>query len=377
MSLPIVQADHDIGTKAKILSAKPSQKTTSEAHASSVTSLYGNDTENHRDRLSHLLSVMPAGVLVIDHKGRISLANEQAESLLEQNLVGQMWRDLIVKSFAPRADDGHEVSMRNGKRVKIQISALTQEKGQLVVITDLTETRHLQNRLSHLEKLSSLGKMMASLAHQVRTPLSSALLYAENLRTLCNDGELAEKFSDKLMDRLRDLETQVNDMLLFAKKDNNQVVSKTTVEQLSQMVSHQATELCAQHKVELNTQLSTSDMQLMANAPSLKGAINNLVCNAIHACKKTSTPALKILTQKTQLNSKNVLEIKVIDNGCGFEEAKMARIFEPFFTTKPQGTGLGLAVVNAVVNAHHGKILCGNNTDAGAWFSMYLPLIDE
>ncbi len=377
MSVPLIHADEHIGAVTKKIPAHSTQRINNNFSDSAISQLFVNDPENYRDRLSHLLAVMPAGVLVIDHKGRISLANKQAEALLEQDLVGQMWRELIVKAFAPRADDGHEVSMRNGKRVKIQISALTQEKGQLVVITDLTETRQLQNRLSHLEKLSSLGKMMASLAHQVRTPLSSALLYAENLRTLCQDGELAEKFSGKLMDRLHELETQVNDMLLFAKKDNNHVVAKTTLQQLNDETQKQAKELCAQHSIVLSASLTADNGSLMLNIPSVKGAINNLICNAIHACKKMPCPEITLSTHVTNSDGNNAVEVKITDNGTGVDSEKMMRIFEPFFTTKPQGTGLGLAVVNAVANAHQGKVLCGNNKSVGAWFAIQLPLINE
>ncbi|MEM0910060.1 MAG: ATP-binding protein, partial [Pseudomonadota bacterium] len=78
-----------------------------------------------------------------------------------------------------------------------------------------------------------------------------------------------------------------------------------------------------------------------------------------------------------QLNERRAIEIKLIDNGSGIDEEKVAKIFEPFFTTKPQGTGLGLAVVNTVVKAHQGEISCGNNSVAGAWFALYLPLIED
>jgi two-component system sensor histidine kinase FlrB len=161
-----------------------SKDSVSASKANNASSEEPDDKALNPNRFSHLLSVMPAGVLVIDHRGTVSLANKQASALLEEPLEGQLWRDVIARAFRPQADDGHEVSMRNGKRVKIDISPLTEEKGQLIVITDLTETRQMQQRLSHMQRLSSLGKMVASLAHQVRTPLSSALLYAENIKSV-------------------------------------------------------------------------------------------------------------------------------------------------------------------------------------------------
>ena len=86
-------------------------------------------------------------------------------------LENERWLDVIHRAFSPKDDDGHEVSLKDGRRVKLAISA--SDLGQLILITDLTETRLLQSRLSDLQRLSSLGKMVASLAHQVRTPLSA------------------------------------------------------------------------------------------------------------------------------------------------------------------------------------------------------------
>ena len=81
------------------------------------------------------------------------------------SLVGQKWFEVIQQAFSPREDDGHEISLRNGRKVRLAISAST--TGQLILITDLTETRLLQSRISDLQRLSSLGRMVASLAHQV------------------------------------------------------------------------------------------------------------------------------------------------------------------------------------------------------------------
>ena len=152
-------------------------------------------------RLEHLLQVMPAGVVVIDGKGHVKQANHLAKSLLGEPLEGQVWRNIIKRSFKPQADDGHEVSLFDGRKVKLSITPLVNEPGQLIVLTDLTETRQLQQRIGHLQKLSSLGKMVASLAHQIRTPLSAAMLYAANLSSGDLAKESRQRFSDKLLSR--------------------------------------------------------------------------------------------------------------------------------------------------------------------------------
>ena len=136
--------------------------------------------EQQVERYQQVLDVMPAGVILLDTQGIVREANPEASKLLELPLVGERWFEVIQKAFAPREDDGHEISLRNGRKVRLAISASA--TGQLILITDLTETRLLQSRISDLQRLSSLGRMVASLAHQVRTPLSSAMLYASNLK---------------------------------------------------------------------------------------------------------------------------------------------------------------------------------------------------
>ena len=124
-------------------------------------------------RYKQVLDVMPAGVILLDANGRVAEANPEAHRLLGEPLTQQRWFDVIQRAFSPRDDDGHE---------------------------DMTETRLLQSRVSDLQRLSSLGKMVASLAHQVRTPLSSAILYASNLGAPNLNNVTRQRFQFKLLD---------------------------------------------------------------------------------------------------------------------------------------------------------------------------------
>ena len=223
------------------------------------------ELNNKAKRLNHLLEVMPAGVIVLDQKGRIKQANQQAAELLGEPLEKELWREIILRLFKPQADDGHEVSLRDGRKVKISITPLVEEKGQLIVLTDLTETRELQSRISHLQRLSSLGKMVASLAHQVRTPLSSAMLYAANLRSLNLKNPMADRFTTNLQNRLKDLESQVNDMLLFAKSGEQQIVAPMTVTQVMVNGAEAVDALLATKSIQLNLDKKPSLQQLMGN----------------------------------------------------------------------------------------------------------------
>jgi two-component system sensor histidine kinase FlrB len=332
------------------------------------------ELNNKAKRLNHLLEVMPAGVIVLDQKGRIKQANQQAAELLGEPLEKELWREIILRSFKPQADDGHEVSLRDGRKVKISITPLVEEKGQLIVLTDLTETRELQSRISHLQRLSSLGKMVASLAHQVRTPLSSAMLYAANLRSLNLKNPMADRFTTNLQNRLKDLESQVNDMLLFAKSGEQQIVAPLTVSQVMVNGAEAVDALLATKSIQLKLDKKPSLHQLMGNETALTGAISNLLHNAIEVSKEGDV--IEIITDIVEENGAPYISIQIKDQGCGLSEHQIDSIFEPFFTTKTQGTGLGLAVVKSVAKSHHGLVKAANNIEGkGACFTLLLPCI--
>ena len=318
-------------------------------------------------RLEHLLQVMPAGVIVIDGKGVVRQANEQAKALLGEPLEEEVWRSIITRSFKPRADDGHEVSLVDGRRVKLSITPLENEPGQLIVITDLTETRQLQARVSHMQRLSSLGKMVASLAHQIRTPLSAAMLYASNLTRKGLGEEAQNQFANKLTDRLKELESQVNDMLLFAKSGEEQVVSNISLSDLLASLEGSAQTMTTQAQQSLVFSGFEQDALLTGNLTALQGALLNLIHNASQVTAKGE----RIVVNATVNNE--CLTIAIVDKGPGVPDSLKHKIFEPFFTTKTHGTGLGLAVVKSVVNAHNGTLSVSDMPQGGPCFSISLP----
>lgn len=321
------------------------------------------------NRLEHLLQVMPAGVIVLDAKGIVKQANQQAIELLGEPLEGELWRQVILRAFKPRADDGHEVSLSNGRRVKLSITPLKDEPGQLILVTDLTETRQLQARVSHMQKLSSLGRMVASLAHQIRTPLSAAMLYAMNLSNRSLAEKSKQQFSDKLMSRLRDLEQQVNDMLIFAKSGDQQVVSELSVQTLIENVQAGCDAMLQRHKLQLQVNLPETDVFVLGNQTALASAIQNLVHNAAQVSQANSPIQLS-----AEIIEQHFIEISVADQGPGIPKQNIKQLFEPFFTTKSHGTGLGLAVVKSVAQSHQGTVHAVNLEGGGARIGIRLPI---
>ena len=323
-------------------------------------------------RLAHLVKMLPSGLVILDGRGIVVEANPIAVALLGEPLLGMRWLDVINRSFQPRADDGHEVSLRDGRRVKIDISSLDPEEGQLILLTDLTETRQMQQNMAHMQRLSALGKMVASLAHQVRTPLSAAMLYAANLQNRTLEGNARQHFHGKLMARLKDLEQQVNDMLMFARGDSQQIMSEISLQQLLTEVEAGADAMMLQHQSHLEVQLPEPDLLILGNKSVLSSAIGNLIHNAIQAKPK----GVNLLLSAKRYGDDQV-EIVLADDGPGISRELQQQIFEPFFTTRSQGTGLGLAVVQAAAKSHRGELKVSSELGEGARFSIVMPLVRE
>lgn len=326
------------------------------------------EKERLANRLQNLLDLLPGGVIVIDGHGLVREANPAACDLLGEPLVGQLWRQVIARSFAPRKDDGHEVSLRDGRRLSIATRSLDAEPGQLVLLNDLTETRRLQDQLARHERLSSLGRMVASLAHQIRTPLSAATLYAshlaDDLQTLA--PQTRQRFAAHLKERLHELEHQVRDMLVFARGElplSDRVTPKALFQALQQ-----AAQVHVQGQA-VRWQCDSHLGELLCNRDTLVGALLNLIENAIQA---SAEPArLKVHLYRRE----QTLHLCISDAGCGVAPDLLERLGEPFLTTKSTGTGLGLAVVKAVARAHQGRVELRSKVGRGTCVKVLLPLI--
>jgi two-component system sensor histidine kinase FlrB len=323
------------------------------------------EKERLANRLQNLLDLLPGGVIVIDAQGIVREANPAACELLGLPLEGELWRHVIARCVAPREDDGHEISLKDGRRLSIATRSLDAEPGQLVLLNDLTETRQLQGQLARHERLSSLGRMVASLAHQIRTPLSAALLYASHLTEQELPVATQQRFAGRLKERLHELEHQVRDMLVFARGElplTDRVTPKVLMQSL------QSAALTHVQELPIRWQCDSHAGELLCNRDTLIGAILNLIENAIQASAGNVRLKVHLYTRE------NTLRVCVSDSGSGIEASVLARLGEPFFTTKTTGTGLGLTVVKAVARAHQGELQLRSRPGRGTCAQVILPL---
>ncbi|PHS30314.1 MAG: PAS domain-containing sensor histidine kinase [Methylophaga sp.] len=322
-------------------------------------------------RLTRLLEVLPGGVIVLNGGGVIQQSNLAAIELLGSNLEGQKWSQVIQRAFEPQENDGHDVSLKDGRLLHITTSPLDGEPGQIVLLQDVTETHNLQLKISHLQRLSTMGEMAARLAHQIRTPLSSALLFLAPLLKEDTDVKLRQRFAKRLHDSISHMEQLVKDMLAFSRGDMT-ATSPVEIDALLKNVQQQFFSQPESKEIHFEIQNTLKDAYIYGCKEALASAINNLVNNARLACENKGEIII-FVEQVQDDDDLTCIEISVEDNGYGIAEDDQDKVLTPFFTTRSSGTGLGLAVVQSIVKAHKGELWFESDEGEGSTFCMRLP----
>lgn len=323
-------------------------------------------------RMTRLLAVLPGGVIVLNGDGLIQQSNAAAAALLGKPLDGQAWTMIIGRAFRPQVNDGHDISLNDGRVVHISTSPLDNEPGQIVLVNDVTETRQLQQQVSHLQRLSSMGEMAAQLAHQIRTPLSTALLYVAPLLKENTEPQLIQRFAKRLHNSISHMERLVKDMLAFSRGD----MAETAPVLLQDLLAAVEQQFRSQSDIEnilLEIHDAAKGTYVYGSKDALTSALNNLVNNARLACQAEGEIIIFADIIKDEENTAYI-DISVEDDGVGIAKADQDKILTPFFTTRSSGTGLGLAVVKSIAKAHKGQLLFESYEGEGSTFCLRLPL---
>ncbi|MDH3588739.1 MAG: ATP-binding protein [Gammaproteobacteria bacterium] len=323
------------------------------------------EKEKLADRLQGLLETLPAGVIVLDGQGIVQECNPGAEVLLGEELAGHTWKEIIEEKFAMEGDGAGEFMLCDGREVAIRSCPLKTQPGRIVLVNDVTETRRMQRVLGRNQRLTEMGQMNARLAHQLRTPLATAILYASQL-----NGEhcspRSTRYSEKILASLKSLERMVNDMLRFAGGDTSGRHERIAVNELfAEVAAHMESQLGEGTILEFGT---PSGLNLSGHREALIGALLNLVTNAV----ESADDGVHIVMNA--IRGENHIQLCVSDDGPGIADELKERIFEPFYTTRSSGTGLGLAVVSSVARGHGGRVEISDQDGGGSVFSLIIPL---
>lgn len=234
-----------------------------------------------------------------------------------------------------------------------------------------SELAAANGELARRERLSALGEMSAQVAHQLRTPLATALLYTGHLaRPQVKDADRI-RFAEKTLGRLRYLERLIQDMLLFVK--GAQATGETflvapLLDELMQTLEPHATT----GGVSLSIEPWHGSAVLRGDRQAVAGALINLMENALQACTAGGRVSLAVTGEGSPFAA-----FHVEDDGAGIPEAARERLFEPFFTTRGEGSGLGLAIVRQVADAHGGWVEWAPRETGGSRFTLYLPFAPQ
>lgn len=323
------------------------------------------------NRMAQLLEVLPGGVIVLNGQGKVQQCNAAAINMLGEPLQDQYWATVIKRAFAPKSDNSPDVALLDGRLVHISTSPLKDEPGQIVLLNDVTETRRLQLKVSHLQRLSAMGEVAARLAHQIRTPLSSAMLYLSPLMKEDTAPTLRQNFAKKLHNSITHMEGLIKDMLAFSRGDMAST-APVSVDALCATIEQQFMAQQGAENFDLQIDNALDKAFVYGSQDALASAINNLLNNARAACE----PKGEISVFVEQIEDKQGMEwveISVEDNGVGISPADQEKILTPFYTTRSSGTGLGLPVVKSIVKAHRGTLWFASDHGEGSTFCIRLP----
>jgi signal transduction histidine kinase len=246
------------------------------------------------------------------------------------------------------------------------------------LMADVTETRsdlaRSRTQLASAEKLAAVGKLAASVAHEIRNPLTSIKMWLFSLRRSCGQPqELGEKF-DLISEEIGRLESIIRHFLEFSRPPD----LKASVQHMPRLLDNTLELLrhrLQQSGVEVERRDDPNLPPVMADAEQLKQVFINLMENAIEAMPDGGRIA--ITSSAVNSGAPPGVLVRVADSGAGMPVEVQRRIFEPFFSSKPQGTGLGLCIAASVVSRHNGRLTLESSSGQGTVFAVQLPAARE
>jgi two-component system sensor histidine kinase FlrB len=311
-----------------------------------------------------LLAALPAGVVALDASGRVAEANPAARRMLGGAAPGELWDELLFARLHP-GDNPSTWLDTHGTRISLTESPLP-DGGRLMLLHDISQVHRLQQDLAHKQRLAAMGEMAAKLAHQLRTPLATALLYASHLgRAELADTE-RERFSTRTTDQLKHLEQLVAEMLAFVR---GQALARESfgTHELARAAAQTIEPQMRDRHIDFELRIASEDRSIVGEHKALLGVLTNLLDNAMLAAGAHGAVRLDVQ------DAPGGMRIAVTDNGPGMPGEILARVFEPFFTTRANGTGLGLAIARNVVEQHGGTIQVESVAGQGSRFIVELP----
>lgn len=349
-----------------------------------------------------LLQNLTTGVIAASADGVITVFNNEAEQITD--LTSRELLEKPVHELPGPLREVIEETLRSGDRQANQEIALQSGRGPvvarasssvfhgldgamlgaLVVLTDITALKRLEQQIRRSDRLASLGTLSAGMAHEIKNPLVSIKTFAQLLPERYQDSDFRETFSNLIGHEIDRIDSLVNQLLRFARPAKpllkplhvHEVLEKSLM-----LVGHRL----YQKEIKLSRSWNADVDTIRADGDQLEQVFLNFFLNAMDAMKHGGE--LNVATEirsrdewvspATGLNgeSHEVLRVTVRDDGEGIKSEDIPHVFDPFFTTKDYGTGLGLSVVHGIIQEHGGQIEVESELSKGTAFHILLPLV--
>jgi two-component system sensor histidine kinase HydH len=334
---------------------------------------------------------MPIGLIALDDHHRIAACNHIAESVLQlsvpdvmgknaaQMLPARLWE--VVKPFDELdhvIEEEIDCTIADGSVVPLEIGAsILQDAngvflGYILLFKDLTEVRSLRREIARNQRLASLGRLAAGVAHEIRNPLSSIKGFATYFKERYPDAPQDQKTANIMIAEVDRLNRVVGQLLEFARPIP--VSPKLTslqglVDDSVRLIEQKAKE----KQLTVKTLNSVKVDKTVIDPDRINQVLLNLYLNAIESME----PGGELGVELSADEENHRIEIRVSDTGCGIPGEHLSRIFDPYFTTKSTGTGLGLAIAHNIMEAMGGKIISSSRPGKGTTFCITIPISDN
>ncbi len=338
--------------------------------------------------LRGVLDAMKSGVLVIDLDGTVVDINPSAIQILGVKTDLAHFRDMsfpqpveafisaCIDNTVPRVSRKEVAIVRDGEQIDVELSfsLIRPERGGilsvLLMLNDVTLINRLQSQAKRNVRLAAMGEMAAELAHEIRNPLGSVKLFASLLEKDLAPQPDQQGLAVQISSGIQTLENIVSNILAFSANvtpKRESVSLRRVIDESLPLFEHEM-----KHKsIRLEVDAPASSPSMSGDLHLLKQVVLNLCNNAIKAMQPGGLLSVRVHSRE------EFVEITISDNGCGIPEKALHKIFDPFYTTFPGGTGLGLSVVNQIVEKHGGAIDIKSEISKGTSVLLSFPRLVE
>lgn len=353
-----------------------------QAYRSTKTSL--SRVKAFSDNLVHN---MPIGLLAIDADERIASFNQAAESVLRlssSSAMGKRPTEILpqplleffiqLKTRQGLIDKELDCPVKDGKIIPLEVVG-TSLKGEedsavswVILFRDLTEIQHLKKEIARTQRLASIGRLAAGVAHEIRNPLSSIKGFATYFKERYRDIPGDHKTAEIMIQEVERLDRVIGQLLEFARPMNIQkkIASlEAVIKDSLKMVEAEA------HQKGISVDFSSDPQtkEVRIDTDRIRQVLLNLYLNAIAAMESGGVLSVEL----RQDDDTGRFRIIVSDSGTGIKHEDLPHLFDPYFTTKPSGTGLGLAIVHKIIESHGGEVSVESRYGEGATVTIRLP----